>query len=156
MAFRQQQALTLFHSILCWGHGLFAPLLAPYCLLLPPYSPEREREVEPLPSCFSLAGLGEKKSFKWFGKGFLKDGKCKFYLSEKNKVIRPKSRTSALSKKVRQTDKHFFSKRHLKWPFVPQSFFFYHSGSCKRFRKPFKQFCDGPTDGRTEGPKCGL
>ena len=34
---------------------------------------------------------------------------------KKNKVIRPKSRASALSKKVRQTNRQtLFSKRHLK------------------------------------------
>ena len=80
---------------------------------------------------------------------------------EENKVIRPESRASALTKIVRQTDRQiFFSKRLLKWPFVPQRFFSIIQGHEKRFKKPLKQFCDGrtdrPTDGPTDRPKSGL
>ena len=55
----------------------------------------------------------------------------------KNKVIRPKSCALSLSKHVRQTDRQtFFSKRHLKWPFVPQRFFSTIQRHEKRFEKP--------------------
>ena len=52
----------------------------------------------------------------------------------------------------RQTDKHFFSKRHLKWLSTPQSSFSTIQKHEKRFKKPLKQFCDGPTDRRTDRP----
>ena len=47
-----------------------------------------------------------------------------FFHFKQNKVIRPKSRASALSKMSgRQSDKHFFSKTLLKRLFTPPSFF---------------------------------
>ena len=73
-----------------------------------------------------------------------------------NKVIRPKSRASALTKKVRQTDWQtiFFSKRHLKWLFTPQSFSLPFR-DIQTLWKTFKRVLwrtDGRTDGRMDGP----
>ena len=63
-----------------------------------------------------------------------------------NKVIRPKSRASALSKKVRQTNNFFFSKNHLKGLFTPSCFFSTIHRHKKRNKKPLKQFCNRPTN----------
>ena len=64
-----------------------------------------------------------------------------------NKVIRPKSRASALSKKSgRQTDKQFVFKKTLETAVYSTKFLLYHSETIKRFQKPLKQSSDGPTD----------
>ena len=55
-------------------------------------------------------------------------------------------------KSGRQTDKQFFLKKHLKWPFTPQSFFSTIQRHEKRFKEPLKQFCDGPTNGPMDRP----
>ena len=81
---------------------------------------------------------------------------------EKNKVIRPKSRASALSKKVRQTDRQtiFFQKDiwngllFHKVPFLP---FMDMKNAEKPFcdrptNQPTDRPTDGPTDRRTDGP----
>ena len=72
-----------------------------------------------------------------------------------NKVIRPKSCASALSKKVfqtdRQTDSFFFQK-----DFWNGCLFLQVSSplfrDVKTRKKPLKQFCDQPTDQPTDGP----
>ena len=55
---------------------------------------------------------------------------------DRNKVIRPKSRASALSKNVRQTDKSSFSKALFKRLFTPPSFFSAIQSHQKRDKKP--------------------
>ena len=55
-------------------------------------------------------------------------------------------------KSGRQTDKLFFSKRHLKWLFTIFSTIKRHK---KRDKRSLKQLCYGPTDRRTDGPTDG-
>ena len=70
-----------------------------------------------------------------------------------NKVIRPKLRASALSKKVRQTDRQIiFFKKTYEIAIYATKFLFTIQKHRKRFKKPLKQFCDQPTDQPTDGP----
>ena len=77
--------------------------------------------------------------------------------NEYNKVM-SRSRVRRLFQKEygRQTDKLFFSLRHLKLLSIPQSSFFTIQKDKKRSRKQVKQFCDGPTNEPTDQPKSGL
>ena len=53
-------------------------------------------------------------------------------------------------KSGRQTDKHFVSKRDIKWLFTPPSFFSSIQRPKKRNKKPLKRLCYGPTDRPTD------
>ena len=72
--------------------------------------------------------------------------------SKRNKVIRPKSRASALSKTARQTDRQtiFFSKRHFKQLFTTPSFFSTIQRHEKCDKKTLKRPWDGMTDRQTD------
>ena len=70
-----------------------------------------------------------------------------------NKVIRPKSRASALSKKVRQTDRQtvcFFFKKTFETAIYCSKLLLHYLETFKSDKKPLKQLCDGRTDGRTD------
>ena len=55
-------------------------------------------------------------------------------------------------KSGRQTDKQFFFKKTFEIAIYATKFLSTIQKHKKLFRKPLKQFCDGPTDRRTDGP----
>ena len=70
---------------------------------------------------------------------------------EGNKVIRPKSRASALTKKVRKTDRQTtFFKKTFEIVVYLSKLLLYYSEAKKRNEKRLKPFCDGPTDRPTD------
>ena len=65
-------------------------------------------------------------------KGEIEEGKNQEGYLEENKVIRPKSRVSTLSKKGRQTDRHtFFFKKTFEMAVYFSKFLLYHSETLK-------------------------
>ena len=69
----------------------------------------------------------------------------------KNKVIRPKSRASALSKKVRQTDRQtIFFKKTFETAIYYSKLLLHYLETLKRDKKPLKRLWEGRTNGRTD------
>ena len=108
--------------------------------------------------------LKKNRNFKIFSENLYKHyfwlvGQCSknFYYqalldTSNNKVIRPKSRASALSKRVRQTDrKTFFFKKTFEIASYTTKFLSTIQKHKKLFKKPLKQFYDRPTNRPTDG-----
>ena len=71
--------------------------------------------------------------------------------SDNDKVIRSKSRASALSRTVRRTDSQtIFFKKTFKTAITTPNLLLHYSATWKRDKKPWKRLCDGRTDGPTD------
>ena len=72
------------------------------------------------------------------------------FVFDKNKVIRPKSRAPALSKKVTDRQTIFFFKKTFETAINYSKLLLHYLETLKRDKKPLKRLWEGRTNGRTD------